>query len=124
VPALMAEMMLGRSGGGSVVGGMSTLVHRYGISPRWKLFGVLAATSVVLILSYYCVICGWMLNYFVLSLRDGFDGINPQRSQATYEAMLANPGRMLLCSGLISAATAGTVSGGINRGIERVSGVL
>jgi len=124
VPALMAEMMLGRSGGGSVVGGMSTLVHRYGISPRWKLFGVLAATSVVLILSYYCVICGWMLNYFVLSLRDGFDGINPQRSQATYEAMLANPGRMLLCSGLIIAATAGTVSGGINRGIERVSGVL
>src|ERR1700727_2543615 len=39
VPALMAEMLIGRHGGKSVVGTMQVLVARDGVSPFWKIFG-------------------------------------------------------------------------------------
>lgn len=124
IPALMAEMLIGRHGGKSVVGTMRVLVERDGISPFWKTFGVMATAAVFLILSYYCVICGWMLDYFVFGLRGGFKGMDAAGAAATYHAMLADPGLMLRYSGAILAITAIVVAGGVNRGIERVSGVL
>jgi NSS family neurotransmitter:Na+ symporter len=103
---------------------MKVLVARDGISPFWKVFGIMATVAVFLILSYYCVICGWMVNYFVFGLRGGFHGIDAAGSAAAYHRMLADPVGMLFYSGLIVAITAAVVAGGINKGIERVSGVL
>lgn len=124
IPALMAEMLIGRHGGRSVVGTMQVLVARDGIAPLWKSFGILATLSVFLILSYYFVICGWMLDYFVFGIRGGFAGIDAAAATSAYEGMLADPVRMLFFSGLIIAVTAVVVANGINKGIERVSGVL
>jgi neurotransmitter:Na+ symporter, NSS family len=124
IPALMAEMLIGRHGGKSVVGTMSVLVARDGIWPFWKTFGIMATLAVFLILSYYCVICGWMLNYFVFGLRGGFKGMNALGAASTYHRMLADPQVMLLYSGAILAITAIVVARGVNKGIERVSGVL
>ncbi len=124
IPALMAEMLIGRHGGRSVVGTMSVLVERDGIAPFFKAFGVMATVAVFLILSYYCVICGWMLNYFVFGARGGFKGMDAAGAAATYRHMLADPEIMLVYSGLVLAVTAMVVAGGVNKGIERVSGVL
>jgi len=124
IPALMAEMLIGRHGGRSVVGTMNLLVARDSISPFWKSFGVLATASVVLILSYYFVVCGWMLDYFVFGIRGGFRNIDAAGAQAAYQAMTGNPARMLLYSGIIIATTAFIIARGINKGIEHVSGVL
>lgn len=124
IPALMAEMLIGRHGGKSVPGTMNVLVTRDGIAPFWKSFGVLASASVILILSYYFVICGWMLDYFVFGLRGGFKNIDAEGANAAYQAILSNPARMLLFSGIIIATTAIVIARGINKGIERVSGVL
>ena len=124
IPALMAEMLIGRHGGRSVVGTMQVLVARDGVSPFWKVFGIMATVAVFLILSYYCVICGWMVNYFVFGLQGGFKGIDAAGSASAYHRMLADPAGMLFYSGLIVVITAVVVAGGINKGIERVSGVL
>lgn len=124
IPALTAEMLLGRHGGKSVIGTMDVLVKRDGIAPFWKSFGMLATASVILILSYYFVVCGWMLDYFVFGLRGGFKNIDAAGAGAAYQAMLSSPARMLLFSGIIIATTAIVIARGINKGIERVSGVL
>lgn len=124
VPALMAEMLLGRYSGRSAPGTLRVLVARERISPFWKLFGVLAPISICLILSYYFVICGWMLDYFVLGLRGGFARADAASAQHAYENLLSSPIRMLVCSGILIATTCFIISRGINRGVERVSGVL
>lgn len=124
IPALMAEMLIGRHGGKSAVGTMKVLVARDGIAPFWKIFGIMATVAVFLILSYYCVICGWMVNYFVFGLKGGFKGIDAAGSAAAYRDMLADPKGMLFYSGVILAITAAVVALGVNKGIERVSGVL
>jgi NSS family neurotransmitter:Na+ symporter len=65
-----------------------------------------------------------MVKYFSFGLQGGFKGIDAARAASAYRRMLANPVEMLFYSGVIVAITAVVVAGGINKGIERVSGVL
>jgi NSS family neurotransmitter:Na+ symporter len=65
-----------------------------------------------------------MLRYFVFGLAGGFRGITAPAAADAYHAMLASPGLMLGYSGAIVAVTSLIVAGGVNRGIERVSGIL
>lgn len=124
IPALMAEMLLGRIGGRSVVGNMQVLVERYGIGKAWKSFGWLALISIFLILSFYFVVCGWMLYYFVLSITRGFSGVTAESATQMQATMMDSPIAMLACSGFFVATTAFVISFGVNKGIERVAGIL
>jgi NSS family neurotransmitter:Na+ symporter len=124
VPALIAEMLIGRYCGRSVVGCMRLLVDRDGINPIWKSYGVIALTGIFLVLSFYFVVCGWMLHYFLLGINGAFTRIQPSRAVALYDTMLASPVAMLACSGVFILVTTIIVAHGVNKGIERVSGVL
>lgn len=124
VPALMAEMLIGRHGGGGPVAALRVLVQRDGIAPFWRLFGWMAPLAVFLIMSYYSVICGWMVRYFVFGLQGGFRGIDAAGAAQSYHAMLGSPPMMLGYSGAVLGLTALIVAGGVNRGIERVGSIL
>jgi len=124
VPALIAEMLIGRYCGRSVAGCMRLLVERDRVSPAWKSYGAIALTGIFLVLSFYFVVCGWMLRYFVLGLSGSFVKMQPNQAVTLYENMLASPGWMLACSGFFILLTTLIVAHGVNKGIERVSGIL
>jgi NSS family neurotransmitter:Na+ symporter len=124
VPALIAEMLIGRYCGRSVAGCMRVLVERDKISPAWKSYGVIALVGIFLVLSFYFVVCGWMLRYFLLGLSGSFVRIQALQAVAMYAAMMASPIEMLACSGFFILLTTIVVAHGVNKGIERVSGVL
>ena len=124
IPALVAEILLGRHGGRSVAGSMRVFVERDGVAPFWKSFAFIALSCTFLILSFYFVICGWMLRYFVLAARGSFDRITAEGATALNQAFLSDTTSMLAYSGLFILATAIVVASGVNKGIERVSGFL
>jgi neurotransmitter:Na+ symporter, NSS family len=124
VPALIAEMLIGRYCGRSVAGCMRLLVERDKINRGWKSYGVIALAGIFLVLSFYFVVCGWMLRYFLLGLSGSFVKIQGPQAVAMYAAMLASPVEMLACSGFFILLTAFVVAHGVNKGIERVSGIL
>jgi NSS family neurotransmitter:Na+ symporter len=124
VPALIAEMLIGRYCGRSVAGNMRLLVERDHLSPAWKSYGVIALIGIFLVLSFYFVVCGWMLRYFVLGLSGSFVKMQVDQAVTLYENMLASPSWMLACSGFFIFLTTLTVAHGVNKGIERVSGIL
>ncbi len=124
VPALIAEMLIGRYCGRSVAGCMRLLVERDGVSPAWKSFGVIALSGIFLVLSFYFVVCGWMLRYFLLGVSGAFAKIPALQAQSLYATMLASPQQMLACSGFFIFLTTLIVAHGVNKGIERVSGIL
>ena len=124
VPALIAEMLIGRYCGRSVPGCMRLIVERDGASAFWKAYGPIAMLGIFLVLSFYFVVCGWMLHYFWLGLTGSFTHIQASQAADLYAHMLASPAVMLGCSGLFILVTALIVANGVNRGIERVSGVL
>lgn len=119
-PALVAEFLIGRRGGSSVVGNMKTLAATENISPRWRYYGFMAVLGVFLALSFYAVVAGWTVDYFVLAATGRFSGLDAGGASAMLGEMMANPLRMMAYQALFLAATAFTVSFGIHKGLERV----
>jgi neurotransmitter:Na+ symporter, NSS family len=124
VPALIAEMLIGRYCGRSVAGCMRVLVDRDKVSPAWKSYGVIALAGIFLVLSFYFVVCGWMLRYFLLGVTGSFANIRSPQAVEMYGSMMASPVQMLACSGFFILLTSVVVAHGVNKGIERVSGIL
>ena len=65
LPIIVGEMAIGRSGGGDAVAAFAHGTRRR--SP-WRYAGWLAVVGCMLILSFYGVIAGWALKYFVGSI--------------------------------------------------------
>jgi NSS family neurotransmitter:Na+ symporter len=124
VPALLAEMIVGRRGGGSMIGSMIALGQKDGISRLWKGLGILSFTCLLLTISYYFIVCGWMADYLVQALRGRFTSLDAGGAQAELAAMLGSPLRMLGYSGLLIILTSMIVLTGVNKGVERISGIL
>jgi NSS family neurotransmitter:Na+ symporter len=124
LPALIAEFMIGRRGGASVVKSMENLAARDGISPAWRYYGQMAALGAFIALSFYAVVAGWTVDYFFQAARGGFSGINAEGSAAALEALMSNPGRMVVSQLIFLGLTAVTVAAGVRKGLERVLRLL
>jgi len=120
LPALIAEFLVGRRGGASVVGSMDRLSESDGINRHWRYYGWMAASGAFIALSFYCVIAGWTLDYFWQSLSDGFVGTTAASSSQALGELLADPGRMILWQVAFLALTGLTVAAGVRRGLENV----
>lgn len=119
LPALIAEFLIGRQGGHSAVGTLQALTRHHGIHPAWKLYPVLAIVGVFLALSFYSVIAGWTVDYFVLGLGNAFADLDAAGSSALFGEMIASPVRMSGYQLVFVGLTAAIVALGVRRGVER-----
>jgi NSS family neurotransmitter:Na+ symporter len=119
VPILAAEMMIGRRGGKSMVGTLRELGIKDGISKRWTIFGWTAMVVVFVILSFYCVITGWTLDYTILSLSGSLNHLDAIQASGIYQSLLNNPVRMAVGSAAIVLVTTWIVALGVQGGLER-----
>ena len=120
LPALIAEFLIGRRGGASVVKTMDNLAEKDGIHRAWRYYGQMAALGAFIALSFYSVIAGWTIDYFFTSVSRGFSGISVDETATALNALMANPSRMILSQIVFLGLTALTVAAGIRRGLERV----
>jgi NSS family neurotransmitter:Na+ symporter len=120
LPALIAEFLVGRRGGASVVRTMDNLRVSDGISPVWRYYGQMAALGAFIALSFYSVIAGWTIDYFIRSLTTGFSDVSAQDSIAALGELMASPGRMIASQLIFLCLTAATVAAGVRRGLENV----
>lgn len=120
LPALIAEFLVGRRGGASVVKTMEVLRQRDGISRAWRYYGEMAAAGAFIALSFYSVIAGWTIDYFVHSAAVGFADITTAQTEAVLDDLMSSPGRMIFSQLIFLGLTAATVAAGIRGGLERV----
>ena len=120
LPALIAEFLVGRRGGASVVKTMDNLAKQEGIARAWRYYGQMAALGAFIALSFYCVIAGWTIDYFYFALTAGFEAVTAEQSAAALGQLMASPGRMIVGQTVFLAVTAITVAAGIRRGLENV----
>ena len=120
LPALIAEFLVGRRGGASVVKTMDLLAQRERISPAWRYYGIMAALGAFIALSFYAVVAGWTIDYFFRAMTQGFSGITAEQSTAAMAELMASPSRMIAGQSIFLGLTALTVAAGVKRGLERV----
>jgi NSS family neurotransmitter:Na+ symporter len=119
LPIMMAEIMLGRRGRQSPINTMRALAREEGAHPLWQLLGWMGILSGFLILSFYSVIAGWTLAYVVRSGVGLFGGIDADGAQAMFEALVADPERLLAWHTVFMIMTALVVARGVASGLER-----
>ena len=123
VPLLMAETMLGRRGQGNPVDAMRSVAAEAGAARLWQVVGVIGILGASLILSFYSVVAGWILDYTVLAVQ-GFDGMGKDDFAATFSALLADPWRLIGWHTLFMLLNLVVVIGGVTGGIERANKIM
>ena len=117
LPIMMAELLIGRKTQKSPVGAL-----REAIGPWGGWIGAWGVMAGFIILSYYSVVAGWSLFYFVKTIGWSLGGF-PAGMDAgdLFTEVTEDGGLQFLLSGLFMAATVGIVYFGVHGGIERVA---
>lgn len=119
IPLLMAEVLIGRRGRQNPAGAVANLAREAGASPHWRKVGWLGGFTGFLILSFYIVVAGWAVAYVPATLSGSFTGVDAAASAALFDALLADPLRLVLYGSAVLAVTMLIVGLGVRDGLER-----
>jgi len=124
IPLMMCEIMLGRRAQLNPVDGMRALAEEANATGLWRWVGIAGLFAGLLILGFYSVIAGWVLDYVGRAASGAFTGMNGQMAQNHFETFLANPLELILWHTLFIAMTMGVVARGVNAGLEKANNIL
>jgi NSS family neurotransmitter:Na+ symporter len=113
IPALMAELSLGRMTRRGPMGAFTRIGMPGGRSVGWVLF-----ITVLVALSYYTVVVAWVLRYTLISLTGKISRIAPE---AFFESVLGGFWGQFLMTAIVLGLVAVVLLSGIQKGIQRVS---
>lgn len=114
IPILIAEMSVGRATH------LNSIDACKKISPRWAFVGAIGFLASFVIMSYYCVIGGWVLKYIVTYILT--DKINDPT--AFFNNFCSSSIEPIVWLFIFVALTALIVMNGISNGIERISKIF
>jgi NSS family neurotransmitter:Na+ symporter len=120
LPVLMAEVTLGRFTGKNPVGAINAIKP----GTPWKYVGYLGVASGFMILSFYAVIAGTTVGYFVKAITGGFRGVTSGGAIQMYQNFTTNPFIQILLLAVFILLTVYVVSRGVSGGIEKYSKIL
>lgn len=111
-PALLVEFVIGRRTKRNAVGSMKELG-----SGAWRYVGYLFIVTGFVILSYYSVVAGWFLRYFVIGLTDGYAVEDPEAAAQLFGTVSTGLDSLLFHA-LFMVAVIAIIAAGVRRGIE------
>jgi neurotransmitter:Na+ symporter, NSS family len=124
MPIMLAELILGRTGGGSAVHSINTLIARTGSNRGWALIGGLSIFVPFIGIAYYSVVGGWTVDYAVQGLAGHVARPDGAIAASQFDTMLANPWRLLLAHSIFMAGIMLVLIRGVQKGIESLSKIL
>lgn len=124
IPLMMCEIMLGRRAQRNPVDGMAALAAEAGATALWRWVGIVGLVAGLLILAFYSVIAGWVLDYVVRAASGAFAGIDGAMAQSQFDAFLAAPLELGLWHTLFIVMTMSVVARGVNSGLEKANNIL
>ena len=120
IPVVVSEFVLGRGTHSNAKGAVNKL--RPGSVMRWvPLLGVLAS---ILILGFYSVVAGWIMDYLYQSATGSLQGFTPQEYSERFGAFVSNPVRSSVCTVLFLIINFVVLMRGVQKGIEKIANIL
>jgi len=124
LPLLITEIAIGRRGQSSATGSYRAVAAACGKSKAWGHVGTLGIFCAFIILSYYTVISGWTLDYFVKAATGTLDGVDADQSSALFNGLLNNPGKLLFWNTVVHLLIIFVIRRGVQGGIESAVKIL
>ena len=120
IPIMLSEFSLGRSTKRNSMRAFSKLAP----GTKWKWVGYMGILCAFIILSFYCVIAGWSLEFLKGSVLNRFHDRTPEQVAAAFDGFVASGWRPIAWTLVFIAASAFIVYSGIEKGIERYNKIL
>jgi NSS family neurotransmitter:Na+ symporter len=122
LPSLLIEMFLGFYSKSSSIDTFKIISKENNLSFRWKYIGWIGIFTLFIILSFYGVISGWVIEYLWKSINNIFKGMKSYNdSNKVWINFCSDPSKLFTVQFLFMFFTAFIVGKGIEKGIERFS---
>jgi NSS family neurotransmitter:Na+ symporter len=120
LPVMLTELIIGRRAEKNPVGAYAALKP----GTRWFLLGGIGVAAGFLILSFYSVVAGWVLGYFVESLTGTLSRLDTPALSTYFDGFAANPWKAMGYHFAFMGLCVMIVIQGVKGGIERWSKIL
>ena len=121
IPIFISELYIGQQSQSNAVQSFEVL-HKKGT--WWQLPGWLGLVSAFLILSFYSVVSGWILDFEYRSLMGEFLNQSEEQTKEALGGLLADPLRQSLWLFAFVSLAVGILLKGVNKGLERCNKIL
>lgn len=121
IPVFISELIIGRASQKGAIQAYTDLSHG---STHWKLLGWLNLITSFIILSYYCVVSGWTVNYALMSLSNFTANKTPDQIKDIFNTLYVSGDINVFWLFIFVLMTIGVVFSGIRKGIEYWSKIL
>ena len=121
VPIMVMELAVGRASQKSAASSFRVLEPK---GTKWHLEGYAAMLGNYMLMLFYTVVSGWMMNYFVKMAKGTFTGLDPEGVGQVFNDMLAAPGEQIIWMLVSIVIGFGVCSLGLKNGVERITKVM
>lgn len=122
-PIMMCEFSVGRGSQASCATSFKNLEKE---GTTWHRFGYFGMAGNYLLMMFYTMVAGWMVCYFVKSLKGDFTGgvLSTDQIGEMFDGMLLSPGTMSFFMIITVLLSFGICSLGVQRGVEKITKVM
>lgn len=121
LPILICEYAVGRASRHSVAKAFSDLGPQ---DTNWHRFSWFGIAGNYLLMMFYTMVAGWMINYALRMLTGRLAGMGTEQIAEQFEAMLQSPVEMMLFMVIAVLISFGVCSLGLQNGVERIIKVM
>ncbi|MCD5413528.1 MAG: sodium-dependent transporter [Clostridiales bacterium] len=115
---MLAELTLGRYTQLNAIGAYKK------VREKWAWVGALGVLAGFMILAFYSVVGGWVINYVFKAVTGAFNTTDMGVLGGMFGSMITNPIEPLIFHAIFMALTLGIVIGGVKNGIEKYAKIL
>ena len=120
IPVILSEFIIGRS----THSNMKAALSRLSPGKRYYLFTYVCILGSFVVIGFYSVVCGWIIEYLYQAALGGLQGYTPEQYSSMFTALVTNPWRCVGWTVLFLLLNFMVMSRGIEKGIERVASVM
>ena len=120
IPVILSEFIIGRS----THSNMKSALRQLSPGKKYYLFTYLCILGGFVVIGFYSVVCGWIIEYLYQAALGNLHGHTPQEYEAIFMGLVSNPWRCVGWTVIFLILNFLVVSRGIHKGIERVASIM
>lgn len=121
IPIIIAEMAVGRGSGQGMAKAFDVLEKK---GEKWHWAKWISILGNYILMMFYTMVCGWMVNYMVKMGSGVLADKNPEAIAGEFTGMLANPGELILWTVVSCLIAFAICAKGLRGGIEKITKVM
>ena len=120
IPVILSEFIIGRS----THSNMKAALKKLSLGKKYYLFTYLCILGSFVVIGFYSVVCGWIIEYLYQATLGNLSDHTPQEYEAMFTGLISNPWRCVGWTVLFLVLNFIVMSRGIAKGIERVASIM